>query len=186
MGLGTAGLALYRSLESSGLLHPPMRVCDLGSQDVYEGSNSTGSARDLMEKRGYGYCCIDIDGRHGAWRMDLNTAKATGEYQFDVVTNHGTTEHVFDQANVFCIMHDLCALDGLMIHMVPSKRYGSSHGFYYYDKVLFRHMAACNKYETIKLEFTPDPNGELVTAVFRKRTSDDFALPIQDMYAAPA
>jgi hypothetical protein len=185
MGLGTAGLALYRKLESSGLLHPPMWVCDLGSQDVWKGSKSVGSARDWMEKRGYSYECIDIDGRHGARQLDLNTADAIDMAQFNVVTNHGTSEHVFDQANVFCFMHDLCAVNGIMIHMVPSPRYGRTHGFYYYDKALFRHIAACNKYEIITLEFTPDPSGELVTAVLCKRTTDDFIIPIQDMYAAP-
>lgn len=45
------------------------------------------------------YKCIDADGRHDALMFDLNH-DISREYhfleQFDLVTNHGTAEHVFD------------------------------------------------------------------------------------------
>jgi hypothetical protein len=181
MGLGPAARELYRKLD----LKPPARVCDLGSQEMSQGVG--GSAKDWMEAQGFEYVSIDFDGKFGALKLDLNVAAATDVYYngigpaFDIVTNHGTTEHIFNQANVFQLMHDLTALGGLMIHAVPTPKFGPSHGFYYYDETIFDDLAFANDYEILQKYRQPDPY-EIILVAFKKRTTQPFKMPIQGQY----
>src|SRR5688572_4391522 len=46
------------------------------------------------------YRAIDLNGTDIAWQHDLNAPLPVAE-TFDVVTNFGTSEHVFDQAQLF-------------------------------------------------------------------------------------
>jgi hypothetical protein len=181
MGLGPAARELYQKLN----LKPPARVCDLGSQEMSQGVS--GSAKDWMEEQGFDYTCIDFDGKFGALKLDLNVATIHDIYQaytetsFDIVTNHGTTEHIFNQANVFKLMHDLTVLGGLMIHAVPTPKFGPSHGFYYYDESIFDDLAHANDYEILQKYRQDDPY-EIILVAFRKQYTNSFRVPIQGMY----
>ena len=65
---------------------------------------------------------IDASGEHDSLPFDLNNLLCT-EYnftkQFDIVSNLGTFEHVFNIANCFENMHNVCKRDGLMLHVIP-------------------------------------------------------------------
>lgn len=176
MGLGPAARELYKKLD----LKPPARVCDLGSQEMSQGVS--GSAKAWMEQQGFDYTSIDIDGKFGALKLDLNKAKAISiGSRFDIVTNHGTTEHIFNQANVFELMHDLTVLGGLMIHAVPTPKFGQAHGFYYYDETIFDDLAFANDYGMLQKYRQDDPY-EIILVVFKKRTTQPFKMPIQGQY----
>jgi SAM-dependent methyltransferase len=187
MGIGPAGRELYRLLD----LKPPGRVCDLGSQEMsYVGDDGSithrESARDWLEAQGFEYECIDIDGRHDAIVLDLNTAvDPTLEFddllEFDIVTNHGTSEHVFNQANVFKLMHDLTVVGGLMIHAVPTPNFGTGHGFYFYDETIFNDLAFANGYEIVQIFRRSEPH-EIILVAMRKTIDAPFQMPIQGMY----
>lgn len=98
------------------------------------------------------YNSIDTDGRLDSYAFDLNKLIAE-EYNFtktfDLVTNMGTTEHVFNQSASFENVHNLTSTNGLMIHWVPV--YGwINHGFYQISPIIFEDLAFENKYNVLK------------------------------------
>ncbi len=205
MGIGIAALRLYCDLAQEGVLKAGQSVCDVGSQDmvpedfnldeVFEvfGKNFRphGSSRHFMEDLGFIYDCIDIDGRHGAHALDLNQACGLDIGKiFDIVTNHGTTEHVFDQANCFRFIHELTKPGGVMIHILPIRGVVSNgeevgyggHGLYCYATGFFNDIAAANGYETLKNYVHVDNAGALTVVAMRRITSAGFVKPIQGIY----
>ncbi|MBM3546545.1 MAG: class I SAM-dependent methyltransferase [Alphaproteobacteria bacterium] len=95
------------------------------------------------------YRAIDLNGTEAAWRHDLNRPLPIAE-TFDVVTNFGTSEHVFDQAQLFRSIHGLTRPGGLMLHAVPHQG-GPDHGFYNYHPTFFHDLAAANAYRLVML-----------------------------------
>jgi SAM-dependent methyltransferase len=95
------------------------------------------------------YRAIDLNGTEAAWRHDLNRPLPIVE-TFDVVTNFGTSEHVFDQAQLFRSIHALTRPGGLMLHAVPHQG-GPDHGFYNYHPTFFHDLAAANEYRLLML-----------------------------------
>ncbi len=99
--------------------------------------------------------------------MDLNRDLAA-DYDFhatfDLVTNLGTGEHVFDQRRVFENIHNLTKPGGLMLHVMPFVNW-INHGFYNFNPVLYADLAAANDYGILRLgvankggfEVTADP-----------------------------
>jgi SAM-dependent methyltransferase len=187
MGLGPAARELYKLLD----LKPPLTICDLGSQEmsyVDDDGNATHreSAREWCEKQGFVYQSIDIDGKRGAVVLDLNVCTVFDipflePHRFDVVANHGTSEHVFNQANVFRLMHDMTRVGGLMIHAVPTLNFGAGHGFYFYDETIFSDLAYANKYEIVAMHRRSEPR-EIILVAMRKVYDFGFEVPIQGMY----
>ncbi len=118
------------------------------------GEEKLRASSQFLRTIGYGpYTCIDVNDRYGAVQMDLNLELAIAHGftdTFDVVTNNGTGEHVFDQASVFRNMHKLAKLGGLFLHVLPFHNY-TNHGFYNFQPVLFHDLARANGYELLKL-----------------------------------
>jgi hypothetical protein len=104
-------------------------------------------ARDFWIWLGMEYASIDIDGTPGSIPLDLNFDEvpkdAKGRY--NLVTNFGTTEHTANQLQAFKIIHDLAALDGLMLHNVPMAGM-PGHGFISYNPRFFWSLAHANGY----------------------------------------
>ena len=95
------------------------------------------------------YLAIDINTELRSIAMDLNFIlrnKYDYTEQFDLVTNNGTGEHIFDQRTVFENMHNLCKVGGIMLCVLPFAPW-INHGFYNYHPALFRDIAAANGYE---------------------------------------
>ena len=213
MGLGPHALALYVDLARDGLLRRHQSVMEIGSQDLVPNGfaldplftafgseprmfDPQSSARELLEHLGFVYACIDMDGRHGAIRIDLNKAHVGyGGIKVDVVTNLGTTEHVFDQARCFKLIHDLVRPNGLMIHVLPTQGprafenpdrtlnvgYGD-HGFFLYTPSFFRDLAEANRYETLRLRDETNEYGTSIVVAFRRSSEAPFKNPIQGIY----
>jgi SAM-dependent methyltransferase len=124
-------------------------------------------ASDYLKAIGYGgYACIDVNDRYGALQMDLNEnlAERYGyKDRFDVVTNNGTGEHVFDQAAVFRNMHALTKDHGIMIHVLPFHNY-TNHGFYCFQPGLFYDLAQANGYEMLRLSVATAIGDEITFA----------------------
>lgn len=95
------------------------------------------------------YRAIDLHGTEVAWRHDLNRPLPIDE-TFDVVTNFGTSEHVFDQAQLFRSIHALVRPGGLMLHALPHQG-GPDHGFFNYQPTFFHDLAAANGYRVAML-----------------------------------
>jgi len=97
------------------------------------------------------YLAIDVNTELRSIAMDLNFIlkdKYNYTEQFDLVTNNGTGEHVFDQRTVFENMHNLCKVGGVMLCVLPFAPW-INHGFYNYHPALFRDIAAANGYEWV-------------------------------------
>ena len=158
------------------------------------------------------YLAIDVNTERDAIAMDLNVdiSKTYGfTKQFDLVTNNGTGEHVFNQYMVFKNAHDLCRTGGFMIHVLPFYRW-VDHGFFNYNPNLFPCLANQNGYELRelwiassdavylhkldvnnlgrnkgyrgKLNLDSWESDPMIAAVFRKVRDTSFEIPIQHMY----
>jgi len=197
MGIGAEAMKLYAELADEPSFQAGKTVCEFGSQDMQCEGHWWKPAREYMESLGFDYVCIDIDGRHDALKLDLNEATVgdvsrflrgrecdnRGIVRFDLVTNHGTTEHCFNQHNCFKLMHNLTKVGGLMIHLVPSKPWQHTEdSFYYYSAGLFADLADTNGYEVVRLEYVDGTIGNMVQAVLRRTTEDEFRSPIQRDY----
>jgi hypothetical protein len=95
--------------------------------------------------------------------MDLNV-EITSAYGFaekyDLVTNNGTGEHLFNQYAVFKNMHDLARCGGLLLFVLPFYNW-LNHGFFNFNPILFVDLAAANSYELVRLSLA-SPVGQEV------------------------
>ena len=178
MGIGAQSLNLTLSLWKDSWFDGFQSVIELGSQDlhcsqdelrlVFEGLLKTKlpvgrvyTAETFYKGMGFvRYSCIDADGRHDALMFDLNK-NIQQEYdyneKYELVTNHGTSEHCFNQYQVFENMHNLCANGGIMLHALPFQGY-LNHGFFNYQPCLFRDIATANNYRVIGMYVNIDSN----------------------------
>jgi len=171
MGIGIATILMYKHLREQGYFNNFKSVIELGSQEIpfdkeqisqlvedffgYVLTEETPvTAKTLYKSMGLElYQCIDADGCHNALVFDLNKdiQQVYGFIeQFDLVTNHGTTEHCFDQYHCFMNIHNLCRAGGLMIHVLPIQGW-INHGLYNYQPSFFYNLAAVNCYQIIKV-----------------------------------
>jgi hypothetical protein len=227
MGIGPGVLSLYAMMRRDGLLHPDIRIVELGSQvlvchgnqqavlnlfDAFgvprpEGELKTlaegAPARALFERLGMEYSCIDASGEHGALKWDLNFDECTREHRgrYQLVTNHGTTEHLLNQFNSFKMVHDLAAKGGLIMHALPFLSY-VDHGYFTYQPNLFIDLARTNGYELLGMWLNIDKNlthlipwerglekhlqieksDSLLLVLFRKSLDEKFSVPFQAVY----
>src|SRR5262245_7744232 len=124
MGLGPQVLALYRQMKVLGAFEGVRDVMELGAQSVWSSRKALvnslfeafgkpppdaemlerlgkwkGSGRELYEALGFTYQCVDLDPSFGALRLDLNLDGVPEGHRgrYDLVTNHGTSEHLLNQ-----------------------------------------------------------------------------------------
>lgn len=125
-------------------------VCEFGNQR--NTADPSLSVKDWYMKKGFRYyTCLDMNTDKDAQIFDLNKSvhdnRGTSRLGvFDLVTNNGTSEHVFNQYMCFRNAHDLCKNSGIMLHCLPFTPW-LNHGFYNYNPVLFRDLAGANDYK---------------------------------------
>ncbi|MDO9371793.1 MAG: hypothetical protein Q7U07_04290 [Gammaproteobacteria bacterium] len=222
MGIGLQALQLTFSLWQDGHLKNCKSVMEIGSQDIQAHHDHVAAALKRVSNFSRSddaitpaifysqlginqYRCIDADGRHNALVFDLNK-DILKEYQytekFDLVTNHGTTEHCFDQCQAFRNIHNLCAPGGLMIHALPFQGY-LNHGFYNYQPSFYYDLAMANGYalvgmflnmhsesgdiapysdEMMRYLYLPPGTNMLLFAVLKKTGDGEFVVPFNGQY----
>jgi hypothetical protein len=188
------------------LLPPRPRVIEFGNQRFTAG-NDFASTKDFYKSLGCSYLALDVNENMGAKVVDLNYTGHDIE-PADLLTNNGTSEHIFNQAACFENAHNMSK--GYMLHILPFTPW-LNHGFYNYNPILFRDLAAANDYEIvltavanrsreyIKLgeegfvEKRPDrlceyverllPGGEVfVVSILKKVKDQPFEFPFQGKY----
>ncbi|WP_407174529.1 hypothetical protein [Bradyrhizobium sp. STM 3562] len=195
MGVGPHAIQLTRIIQEKGFLAKGFSVLELGSQDF---APTPAEARSAIRRefaldrssistpgdfyRAIGcerYECIDLDGKHGAKTFDLNfdiREKYAFDDQFDLVTNHGTTEHLLNQHTAFLNVHNLTAPDGVMLHGLPFQGY-QNHGMFNYNPSFFLDLATANGYEILGLYLSINdalyPYSEEFLAAYDVRCSED-------------
>jgi hypothetical protein len=154
-------------------------VCELGDQYVTYVSPRVLAPHFYKSLGCAKYVSIDANGR-GTITADLNRP-INGLGQFDLVTDFGTGEHVFNQAQVWKTVHDLTKPKGYIAFDRPMQGY-EGHCFYNTHECLFRDLAAANEYEVVNLERGTTKRGELMRGVFRKVRDVKFRMPYQGRY----
>jgi hypothetical protein len=93
---------------------------------------------ELLEAAGMSYDAVDIADGYKTTIVDLNSAQLPEEMvgAYDTVLNHGTSEHILNQMNVFAAIHAAAKQGGLIMHAVPSVGYGD-HGYFCYTSRFF-------------------------------------------------
>lgn len=121
-----------------------------GARGVVKGTENAATTAEFYKALGFtDYLALDVNTDMGAEIVDLNEPIGSIRFgQFSLVTNNGTGEHVFDQAMVFKNAHDLCLTGGVMLHVLPFSPW-INHGFYNFNPILFRDLAAANGYRAI-------------------------------------
>ena len=108
----------------------------------------------------YEYMSIDVDTQFNSIALDVNfdglPKKLRNKYS--LVTNYGTTEHVANQLNAFKVIHDLTALNGVMVHALPSQGM-LNHGLINYNPKFFWMLCRSNDYEVIDFRYGYDKTG---------------------------
>ena len=151
------------------------------------------STKDFYMQLGYKeYLAIDVNEKMDAIAMDLNhdiIEKYNFSRQFDLVNNTGSSEHIFNQYSLFKNIHQLCRINGFMLHILPFTRW-YNHGFYNYNPVLFRDLAMANNY---KLTFFHIGNrhGDVIDLAktitldeaFKEKNPDALASAIDKLFA---
>lgn len=162
MGIGNGQAELLKfTLKRHGI--PLESVCEFGAQvplpaelstlrSFQSQANTANTAEELYLSLGFKtYTTIDINGEFGALVYDLNKdVQEVYGYRatFDLVTNFGTSEHCFNQWQVFRNLHNCCKVGGYMLHTVPTQGWGG-HCFFRYDKNFFQDLAQANNYDLL-------------------------------------
>ena len=159
-------------------------VCELGNQFM-AGGELDRPASEFYKGLGCGrYEAIDANGQ-GTLTSDLNrplplTVAFTHKpikwmESFDLVTDFGTGEHIFDQGQLWRTIHDLTKPGGYIAFDRPSQGY-SKHCFYLITAGLIHDLALANGYVIVKLQNQKTPRGQLLRGVLR---TPRHALPFQ-------
>lgn len=184
---------------------PGKSVCEFGNQR-FMGPGGFKSTKDYYFSLGYErYVALDVNEAMDAIIADLNEPVDLGD-TFDLVTNNGTGEHIFDQRSVFENAHNLS--HRWIIHVLPCSPW-INHGFFNFNPILFRDLAYANGYksrvwisnrwgdgkqiddaELFKekkphslIEAINGIKGDVsVVAIFEKTSQQPFRLPFQGKY----
>lgn len=176
MGIHLEPQRVVRSLR----LAPGFRVFELGDQYVTQ--PSVRPAVEFYNELGCGgYVSVDGNGR-ASLLADLNRPLGLDLKPFDLVTDFGTGEHIFDQAAVWRTVHSLCKIGGVICFDRPSGGY-PGHCFYLTQRSLFVDIAKANGYKILALEERSTTRGTMVCGAFRRQRKGKFVVPMQGRYA---
>jgi SAM-dependent methyltransferase len=186
MGASRKNLERPLDLKKAGAIGEGSRMLELGLQDLscdrggdylawfveqFRGSSVSldkadlerlavrGTMSRLMKLCGIDYLAIDIVSKDpDIVLFDLNTDPVPDQLRarFDLVTNLGTTEHVFDQYRSFLAIHEFTKPGGIVYHDLPMGGY-FYHGLFSYTPLFFDHLARANEYDILFRHFSKVP-----------------------------
>lgn len=161
--LGPQDLVLNRKILSDCLARNTrqdfwarIRRQPISLESYYNGDASDpNAARALYRHWGVTeYFSLDQDDARADFRCNLNDV-TTLPRRFDIVTNFGTAEHIFNVANVISLIHNHLQIGGLSLHVLPT-RGDYNHGFYNFHSTWFRDLAGANHYEIVDMICVPN------------------------------
>lgn len=159
-------------------------ICDLGDQQFMSCPpfKEMSHTRDYFIEAGYNYVSIDLNGLGGSHKIDLDKEIKKEDYfflvDFDLVLDLGTLEHVRNLYTGLKNVHNLCKVNGLMIHIVPSPNHWPLHGFNYMSTDFFYELAKTCNYEILDNSQRPTLIGgsdsDQTYAVLKKLENNNF------------
>jgi hypothetical protein len=112
---------------------------------------------------GHSYRSLDLTDPRADYAYDLSyPLPDIGKY--DVVTNFGTTEHVFNIGQSFENIHNLLNVGGLQLHTLPAYGY-IDHGFYNIHPCAYLDMAKANEYEIVDFNYIDNINTRMARPI---------------------
>jgi len=175
MGILAEPLDMIKKLP----LEKGFTVCELGDQ--YITFNERRLASEFYNELGCGrYESIDGNGR-GTITADLNKPLPNLKMQFDLVTDFGTGEHIFDQRQVFKSIHLLTVRGGYFVFDRPCQGY-KGHCYWLADECVWKDFAAANDYDILRFETKTTSRGELIRGVMQRKSKCKFRVPQQGRY----
>ncbi len=112
------------------------------------------SSKHLWKSLGIeNYSSIDINEEHGSLKHDLNLPFEKKDYfnKFDIVTDVGSCEHVFNIPEAYKTVHKITKPGGLII--IYQAKIGGN-GYYQFDRFFFEGLAAANNYKIVISNYT--------------------------------
>jgi hypothetical protein len=177
MGINPTNLTMFLEWEGKGLLKRGNAVLDLGAQEIFCTSNPAeinrfvthfggepfsdaevarladrGLAGELFGRIGSPYTSIDLKPYPFGIVMDLNHDALPSEHhgRYQLVTNHGTSEHIINQWNVLKTMHDAAAVGAALFHNVPFCG-DFEHGLINYNPKFWWLLSMANGYRIVSM-----------------------------------
>jgi len=154
------------------------------------------------------YCCVDYDidfissnGLFNAYLWDLNLP-IPDEYKgrYDLLTNYGTCEHVFNIYQCFKNIHDLTHPSSVIIHIMPFQGYFDLT-FFTFQNTFYQDLAYANDYKIMHMHVlssdleiisfdhwvkkeknSVDSIHAQIMIVMNRMSDKPFAIPYQGMY----
>ncbi len=176
MGILGGPLEMIRGLG----LPKGFTVIELGDQWITHGEHRLAS--EFYHELGCGrYESIDGNGR-GTITADLNLPLIPMlKASFDLVTDFGTGEHVFDQRQVFKSIHILVKRGGYFVFDRPCQGY-VGHCYWLADECVWRDFAATNYYDILQISKLDTSRGQLIRGVMQRKAKHKFRVPQQGRY----
>jgi hypothetical protein len=171
------------ALKESNLSYKGIKICELGDQRMKW--RPEGTAKNYLLGLGVAeHISIDINGKHGALKIDLSKAIDKWKEYFDLVTNFGTLEHVENGIyEGFKNVHNFTKVGCAMIHDGPVFGGCPWHSPYHYYPEFFKKLCSINDYKLIMTEVRvvngsrkcrTDLDRSLVCAVIIKKSNNPF------------
>lgn len=124
------------------------------------------------------YRSLDLLDPRSDWMRDCNEHFTLPE-RFNIATNFGTAEHVFNIGTIFHSIHDALKPDGIALHILPA--FGDiNHGFFNIHPTVYLDLAAANNYTIEDLCYVD--RWDIRNRTFEENPAADFdfdALPIR-------
>ena len=181
MGL-TANVIAFQEkiIQKVGFHWQKVRMCELGAMCMRTMNDIPAKKYYIEEKKVLEHVSIDWNGMFGSLPIDLSFPVPKELLnKFNLVTDYGTIEHVDNQYQVFKNVHDVCSMNGVIIHTLPTLNYWKDHCKYFYSKEFFVELARLCDYKILDLEIKSAynvfaPKSKLVFIALLKKNNNEF------------
>jgi hypothetical protein len=168
MGIASTTLQWLEDLYKAEVFNGLTSILDLGPQSVLASEpvlrafgETTGfspqphDARAIYEALGLSeYKSLDLGDASATYRLNLNEPQILPQ-KFDVITNFGTLEHIFNIGEAARTIHNNLSVGGVQLHCSPT-RGDYNHGFFNIHSIWFSDLAIANGYTVLSIVNTPD------------------------------
>lgn len=156
-------------------------VYELGDQITYDKDGRRRPTNEYYKAHGAAsYTSFDVNG-NSTHVLDLNLRHPTLPPPADLVTDFGTTEHVFNIGECWRTMHQLVKVGGFIVGEKITQG-DTNHGFYNLQPTFITSFARTNGYDVVKLEQSHHIKSKRMRYALRKISAREFDWPIQDRY----
>lgn len=181
LDLGPQDLWIEREpLRRVAKRHLPSKVCNETIDAIFgDGSRPKADAQSAFYSifGGGSYRSTDLTDPRADYAFDLNFPAPENVGKYDVVTNFGTTEHVFNIGHAFENIHNLLKAGGVVLHALPGYGY-IDHGFYNIHPCAYLDMAKANEYEIVDFTYCDNINTRMARPI-QDEPFDFATLPLQ-------